>query len=252
MINFSYKNNKSILGRFLRLPLRLLPRNMTVRILQGELRGKKWIVGSSDHGCWLGSYEFEKQRLLTKVVKQSTVFFDIGAHVGFYTLLGSCLVKDSGIVFAFEPFPRNIEYLEKHLMANGIQNVRLFKAAVSDHTGVATFQEGPSSSMGQISERGKHAIKLASLDDLFFKGAVPLPDYLKIDVEGAEFSVLSGARQILTRGHPVIFLATHGNEAHLKCLSLLNSLGYTCHPIENTRDICSCDDLIAIKQNIKI
>jgi FkbM family methyltransferase len=168
MINFSYKNDKSLLGRLLRLPLRLLPRNMTVRILQGELRGKKWIVGSSDHGCWLGSYEFEKQILIAKMIKHNTIFFDIGAHVGFYTLLASYLVKDNGLVFAFEPFPRNIEYLEKHLMANGIQNVTLFKAAVSDHTGVATFQEGPSSSMGRISERGKLAIELASLDDLFF------------------------------------------------------------------------------------
>src|SRR5215471_15904440 len=125
MLNFSYTNNKSLLGGLLRLPLRLLPRDMTVRILQGELRGKKWIVGSSDHGCWLGSYEFEKQILLTKMIKQNTNFFDIGAHVGFYTLLASYLVKDSGNVFAFEPFPRNIEYLEKHLMANGIQNVTL-------------------------------------------------------------------------------------------------------------------------------
>ena len=252
MINLSCTNNKSLLGRLLRLPLRLLPRDMTVRILQGELRGKKWIVGSSDHGCWLGSYEFEKQILLTKMIKQSTNFFDIGAHVGFYTLLASHLVKDSGNIFAFEPFPRNIEYLEKHLMANGIQNVTLFKAAVSDHTGVATFQEGPSSSTGQISERGNLAIELASLDDLFFKGAVPLPDYIKIDVEGAEFSVLTGARQILTRGRPMIFLATHGTEAHLKCLSMLQSLGYTCHPLDDTRDIGSCDELVATKEIVQI
>jgi FkbM family methyltransferase len=247
MFNFSGISYKSRLGRTLRLPLCLLPKNMTVRVWQGKLRGKKWIVGSSNHGCWLGSYEFEKQHLIAKTVAPGTVFFDIGAHVGFYTLLASSLVQETGKVIAFEPFPSNIQYLEKHLMMNSVQNVTVFKAAVSDHLGEAAFQEGPSSSMGRLNAKGGLVVKTVSLDDLFLKGLVPLPDYIKIDVEGGECSVLNGARRMLTVGRPTIFLATHGTEVHFNSLSMLQSLGYTCLPLDNAKDIRSCDEIMATK-----
>lgn len=61
-MNFSGISDQGLVGRILRAPLRLVPSRATVPILQGRLRGKKWIVGSSTHGCWLGSYEWEKQR----------------------------------------------------------------------------------------------------------------------------------------------------------------------------------------------
>jgi FkbM family methyltransferase len=248
MFNFSDLNTNRCIGKLLRSPLHLLPKHMTVRIWQGKLRGKKWIVGSSTHGCWLGSYEADKQQLVVKTVKPGTVFFDVGAHVGFYTLLASSLVEECGKVFAFEPFPRNIEYVEKHLKLNCVHNVTLFTAAVSDYVGKARFQAGPSSSMGQLSENGGLVVDLVSLDGLFAKGAIPLPDYVKIDVEGAELSVLAGARRILTLGHPTIFLATHGAAVHSSCVSLLGSLGYTCVPLDPARQNEACDELIAQKQ----
>ena len=248
MINYSGIESKSLLGKLLRLPLRLLPRNLTVRIIQGKLRGKKWIVGSFNHGCWLGSYEFDKQQLMTKMVKPGTVFLDIGANVGFYTLLASALVGDKGKVFAFEPLPKNIDFLERHLNINSIRNATVFRAAVSDRSGTASFQESSiSDRMGRLSEGGTLTVEVLSLDDLFIKGVLPLPDYLKIDVEGGEYSVLKGAQHILTVGRPIIFLATHGSEVHSQCLSLLRSLGYVCQSIDASKDVASCDELIASK-----
>jgi len=72
MLNFSKISSDSIIGKFLRFPLKLLPQNMIVPIIQGKLRGKKWIVGSSNHGCWLGSYEYEKQVLFSKIVQEGS------------------------------------------------------------------------------------------------------------------------------------------------------------------------------------
>jgi FkbM family methyltransferase len=180
MINLSGITRSSLVGKLLRLPLRLLPRNLTVPILQGPLRGTKWISGSSTHGCWLGSYEFDKQRLLTKTIRSGTVFLDIGANVGFYTLLASVLVGEDGQVFAFEPLPKNIDYLDRHLKINAIRNVKVFRAAVSDQTGTAFFEEVESASEGRLSEKGKLTVELLSLDDLYFKGLLPLPDYMKL------------------------------------------------------------------------
>src|SRR5579864_334767 len=81
-INFSAINRSSLLGRILRLPLRLLPRGSVVPILQGPLRGRRWIVGSSTHGCWLGSYENGEQKILQASIRPGSVVYDIGANVG--------------------------------------------------------------------------------------------------------------------------------------------------------------------------
>ncbi len=114
-MNFSGVSRQTVVGKLLRLPLRLLPDGMAVPVLQGPLKGKRWLVGSSTHGCWLGSYEYEKQRLFAKKIKAGAVVFDIGANVGFYTLLTAMLVRPEGRVVAFEPVPRNIDFLRKHI-----------------------------------------------------------------------------------------------------------------------------------------
>jgi hypothetical protein len=77
MVNWSGINGKSLIGKFLRAVLNtLIPPGKILPILQGPTRGMKWIVGSSNHGCWLGSYELEKQRILKKYLKEGMVVYD--------------------------------------------------------------------------------------------------------------------------------------------------------------------------------
>ena len=104
MANLSGIPRETLVGKLLRAPLRLIPRSMVVPILQGALRGKKWTVGSSTHGCWLGSFEYEKQKALQCAIKTGQVVYDIGANVGFYSLFASVLVGEAGHVYSFEPF----------------------------------------------------------------------------------------------------------------------------------------------------
>lgn len=61
---------------------------------------------------------------------------------------------------------------------------------------------------------------------------MPTPDYMKIDIEGAEFLALSGAKSTLVESHPIIFYATHGSIVHQKCCCLLQSIGYQLQPID--------------------
>src|ERR1700748_2608728 len=90
-MNLSGISNESLVGRALRSPFRLIPAAATVPILQGPLRGRGGIVGSATHGCWLGSYEFETQRAFGRLVNGGDVVYDLGANVGFYTLLAAQL-----------------------------------------------------------------------------------------------------------------------------------------------------------------
>jgi FkbM family methyltransferase len=195
----------------------------------------------------LGSYELEKQSLFTQKIKEGSVVYDIEAHVGFYTLLASELVGPRGKVFAFEPLPRNIHYLKEHLRLNRCDNVDLIEAAVADKNGIAFFDDRASNYTGHLSSKGHLEVKTVRLDDLISNGDVPAPDCMKIDVEGAELLVLSGARSILTNIHPTIFLATHGIEIHQQCCEFLKSIGYNLKSI-NAQDIEHADDIIAFKE----
>lgn len=164
MIDFStLPGSHTWVGKLLRLPLRIVPDGTVLPILQGRLRGKKWIAGSSIHSCWLGSYELEAQQLVIQTVRPGMVAFDIGAHVGFYTLLLAELVGPAGQVIAFEPAPLNIHYLREHIRLNRFANVTVIEAAVADSGGFARFSESVYSSMGQLSANGQLSIRKVSL-----------------------------------------------------------------------------------------
>jgi FkbM family methyltransferase len=230
-VNFSGIPQSSILGRILRLPLRALPQKLRVPILQGPLRGKRWIVGAATHGCWLGSYEYANQRLFSKAIKPGSVVYDVGANVGFYSLLAATLVGPQGHVVAFEPVPRNIGYLRKHLKLNGVTNVTIVEAAAGVDEGSAWFDEGPDSSMGHLSATGGLRVHTVCIDAMVAAGKIPPPEYLKIDVEGAEGLVLTGAKSTLVERLPTLFLSTHGPQIHRECLEFLRSLRYEVEPI---------------------
>jgi FkbM family methyltransferase len=240
-MNFSGIPDNSFLGQLLRYLLKLIPPRTIMPIWQGTLKGKKWIVGSCTHGCWLGSFEYKKGIIFEKKINKGTIVLDLGANVGYYSLLASILVGPRGMVFSFEPLPRNIYFLKKHIQLNNIKNVRVIEAAVSDCDGFANFYvEGSdrySSSKGYISLNGKLIVKKVSLDRLYNKGDIPIPDYIKIDVEGGEMLVLLGAKEILSNFHPIIFLATHSELIHSQCCDFLVSLGYEVEAIDKENNI---------------
>ena len=236
----------NFLGRSLRIILKIIPPNAQVRILQGKLKGKKWIAGSSVNGCWLGSYEYEKQILFEQTIQRGKVVFDLGANVGFYTLLSSLLVGDAGKVIAFEPLPRNYKLLRKHLSINRINNVEVIEAAVSEKAGTICFDEGPHASMGKIADQGNLEVQIVGLDELFNEGKIPSPDYLKIDIEGAEFLALKGAKKLIAQKHPMIFLATHGKEVHHDCLKFMTENGYRLSSINKEKKLEETDEVLAV------
>ncbi len=225
MINFSAVRPGTLAGKLVRLPFRVLPQDMVMPVLQGPLRGKKWIVGSHLHGCWLGSYEWTMQRRVAKELKAGSVFYDVGANVGLYTLLAATLVAP-GRVYAMEPLAANIGYLRKHLELNRIQNAEALEMAVSDQVGTAQFEAEETRAMGRIGTRGSLRVQTSTLDMLLQECRIAPPDFIKMDIEGGEFLALQGARECFARYRPKLFLATHGRDVHDNCCELLKSWGY--------------------------
>ena len=231
MINFSKISNKKLIGKILRALLKIIPKGMTVLIVQGKLKGKKWIKGSGVNGYWLGSYESEKVLIFEKTLKKGNILFDIGAHVGFYTLLSAELVGKEGKVFSFEPLMANYEYLKKHVEMNNYKNITPFNVAVSDKDGFALFTKGENTSTGHLVSDGETKVRTIVIDDWINNKKLLVPDVLKIDVEGAELTVLKGAINLLNKYHPIIFLSTHSSDIHKKCCDFLLSLGYKLEPL---------------------
>ena len=226
MINVSVISDRRFFGKTLRLPLRLVPKSAVVPILQGPLRGKRWIAGSSTHGCWLGTYELAKVREVVQAVRPGMICYDIGAHVGYYSLLLSKLVGELGRLMAFEPLADNIEYLRKHVELNDCGNVAVMSIALSDRGGMRPFLVHENRSMGRLSVSGDLRVRCQPLDVLWDSGTISQPDVIKIDVEGAEWEVLRGAHKLLVNAKPTIFLATHGPAIHRSCCDYLRDLGY--------------------------
>jgi FkbM family methyltransferase len=227
LIDWSAISRHSILGAALRLPLRLIPRDSVLEVRQGVNRGFRWVVGSSVHGCWLGSYERAKQAALARCVVRGMNACDLGANAGFYTLALSRLVGAEGHVWAFEPWSENVVNLRRHIALNRLANVDVFEAAVTDRAGTASFLPGKNCSIGRVThDEGAAQVSTVTLDSLVASGTIAPPDVVKMDVEGAESDVLEGARALVSARRTIWLIALHGHAQREQCSERLRAAGY--------------------------
>jgi FkbM family methyltransferase len=215
-------------------------------ILRGDLAGCRYGLKSGGKllRVLLGTYEPEQTAQFRRRLRPGHTLFDVGAHVGYYSMLGASLVGSAGRVHAFEPQPRNAGYLRGHLALNRFSNVTVTETAISDRPGTASFAPGTGSGTGRLSGSGGEEVKTTTLDH-YTRETGAEPDVMKIDVEGAEVAVLEGARHLLEARRPVIFLSTHGDAVRQRCLEILARAGYACEPLlpgESAEFVCSARD----------
>ncbi len=219
----------AIFSKILRWPLSLVPPDTKVRILRGPIRGMKWVKGAGPNAYWIGTYEVVRMREFADALKQGDVIYDVGANVGIYSLYASFEVGNSGWVYAFEPLERNLNYLRQHLALNNLQNCTVLETAICNTEGTLAFSAADwQPSMARLSPSGEIEVPSTTLDICIYgEQRLRPPNVLKIDVEGAEFEVLSGATRGITEFHPTIFLEVHGTELHRACREFLVAKGYS-------------------------
>lgn len=217
---------------------------MKLPIVAGPLRGRWWLPQSRGKILRIlgGTYEPEQTRLFQQHIPAGATVFDIGAHVGYYTVLSSVLTGPRGRVFAFEPNPANHAFLQRHVGLNRLTNVAIENAAVSDRKGTASFAFGTGSGTGRLDSGGTLQVRTLRLDDFCAEHDVR-PGVMKIDVEGAELDVLRGVEGTLRACHPVIFLSTHGREVHEACLAWLRERQYTMQPVSG-HDLATASEVL--------
>jgi len=160
-------------------------------------------VDSVDHRLMVnGIWEAHITALFKQLVKKNMTVVDIGANIGYFTLLAASLVGEKGKVFAFEPVPQNYTLLVKNIEVNSYKNVTPVQKAVSNHAGKVKFfldyDALGQSSLFSVSENLTEPITVdvVSLDE-FFKGNEYSINIIKMDIEGAEMTVLLGMEKIL-------------------------------------------------------
>jgi FkbM family methyltransferase len=167
-----------------------------------------------------GNLESSVQEAMVRHLGPGGVFYDIGANLGFFSLLGAHLVGlEDGQVYAFEAAPDNAEAIQVNAALNAVGNVTALAVAVSARAGRGRLQVVDDQSWSKLEEYGEHPntervieVELVAIDDLVIGGEDPLrpPTLVKIDVEGAELAVLEGMRETIRRHQPAIICELHG------------------------------------------
>lgn len=187
----------------------------------GDTRLTPWV---RSQGVW----EADVMKLLGRSLAPGSVFVDVGANVGFHTVLAAQLVGRGGQVFAVEPAPWTLALLRANAWRSGVE-VTVLPVAASDAAGtVRLAYEAGHRSGAQLSRTGVE-VEAVPLDALLPEVAV---DVLKVDVEGAEPLVLRGARAVLARSPRLLAVVEFRNERHLsgespaEVLAFYESLGF--------------------------
>jgi len=221
--------------------LRLPGAGNVLRRFQNEILprgGRVWLQISTGpaRGLWLKVEPYLEERYLSGCpepgvqgeivnhLRAGACLYDVGAHIGFYSLLAARLVGGDGRVVAFEPDPANASVLQANVSRNGLSQVEVIQAALWSHCGVVTFQRSAAEHPELSSRRGtvvpSHATDLGSrlieveavkLDA--FSEYRCLPTMIKIDVEGGEIDVVNGAERLIALSRPVLLIEVHHQQA---------------------------------------
>lgn len=163
---------------------------------------------------FFGTYEPELRALMRQYLVPGGVAVDIGANVGWHTLLMARLVGPSGCVLAVEANPSVRERLSEHLQANRLSNVTIVPCAVGDQPGRLRFLAPPVDSIGagdghvagENDKDSQHVVEteVTTLDAFAEQEGLQRLDFVKIDVEGFEWPVLQGAAETFAKFRPVV------------------------------------------------
>lgn len=152
-----------------------------------------------------GEYEPETTEVIIEILKPGMIFVDLGAHIGYFTLLAAKRVSPTGHVYAFEPVPSTCRLLEQNILINGFQSVvTIVPKAVSEKSGrVRFFLPKNSSVSAQIATDTENGncieVETISLDEFFEQIGWPRIDLIKMDIEGAEIQALRGMKELCRR-----------------------------------------------------
>ena len=190
---------------------------------------------------WEGYQNFEYSDIFIKLIKKINVFYDIGANIGYYSLLAELENKNIKVI-GFEPANGPLFYFRENIKINKFKNIRVESLALSDKEGEITFYEirnkkytyleynlaGEGNSGSKTSGRNfvPISVKTTTLDKYVENAKEVNIDLIKMDTEGTEHFILENSENVLKLMKPIIICETLFNTIELELEELMRSYGY--------------------------
>lgn len=203
-----------------------------------DVQGNKMYLDSEDtlnlstRGVWepFGTEVFKKQ------IKEGDTVLDIGANIGYFTLIAAKIAGDKGKVYAFEPEKTNFSVLKKNVEINKYKNIVLIQKAVSNKNGKTSFyldkKDLGKHSLFNLDKGERIEIEIVKLDDYFkdYKGKI---DFIKMDIQGAEWLAIDGMSSLLKKNSNIKIYTELDPESLIKSgikpqdyMKMLTNLGF--------------------------
>jgi len=200
-----------------------------------------------------GTLEPPVQEALRRLIAPGAVFYDVGANVGFFTILGARLVGPQGRVVAFEPVPACARAVANNIALNDFAHAEIREAAVGAENGRDRLLVVGEASWSHLASTGRHAdvrdeidVAVVSIDALVTAGEIPPPDVVKIDTEGAELQAIAGMRATIERHRPAIVCELHDTNAAF--CALMDELGYVTTNLDGPEPVAGAGPVHALAQ----
>jgi FkbM family methyltransferase len=207
-----------------------------VNIAAGGLEGMPMLLDLRvEKDFWVGTYEPEMQSALRGLIKPGMTVYDVGANIGYVTLILGKLVGARGKVYAFEALPDNVERLRRNVELNEYADrVTIFPGAVAAGAGEVSFLIHASGAMGKAAgSAGRDeqylreiVVPCISLDEFVFTQGNPPPQAVKMDIEGGEVLALPGMKRVLAEARPLMLMELHGPESARAAWEALTAANY--------------------------
>ncbi len=183
-----------------------LPRGFTLRLdLADPDQRQLYFFGDYD--------ERREADLITRVLAPGEIFWDVGANLGYFTLLAAACLQNTGQVVAFEPGHRAYERLTDNISRNPFTNILACPLAATDREGEAVLYSAQGLADGRANlyrpgagQTESEKVRTVTLDGWRGQQSLAGPDFIKLDVEGAELAALTGARDTLAAGDPLLLV----------------------------------------------
>jgi FkbM family methyltransferase len=200
-----------------------------------------------------GTLEPPVQEALRRLLAPGDVFYDVGANIGFFTILGARLVGPAGRVVAFEPVPACARAVAHNIALNDFAHAEIREEAVGAAGGRARLLVVGEASWSHLASTGRHAdvrdeidVTVVAVDELVQAGTIPPPDVVKIDTEGAELQAIAGMRATIERHRPAIVCELH--DTNEPFVALMDELGYAMTNLEGPAAVAEAGPVHALAQ----
>lgn len=234
----------------------ILPNGRVVTLRFGPAAGSRW-RHYHYYQFWMamGLYEPAVANFLTRSLAKGSVFYDIGANAGYYTIMTAKFVGNTGKVIAFDPLPINVSTIREQIALNSLDDICIVESlAISDTNGSVQFAVPQRNANAHLAEVEAPHIRNHNTYDLIEVQSIVLDDYvknhpwpslIKMDIEGAEVRALQGAQNLLhSPNAPVWVVTAHSSMLSEEVQKIFQQTGYDVRPLHDST-------LVAIPPQLK-